>query len=110
MDKQQCQHPNNIGVAQNQIRKITLSSDGSVDKKRASAIRLYEDLVQLLTFKQPLSTKEIRSELYLPKDSLLRALKHLVKLDLVKKICFESHTLYVINGNFNTLIKETLNS
>lgn len=59
-------------------------------------------------YRQPLSTKEIRSELYTPKDSLLRALKTLIRLDLVKKVSFESHTLYVLNGDYNFLIRDTL--
>jgi hypothetical protein len=46
--------------------------------------------------------------LYSPKDNLLRALKSLVQLDLVRKISFETHTLYVLNGEYNSLIKTTL--
>lgn len=96
------------GIAQNKISKVVFYSDYTTAKKRVSAIRLYEELVQLLVFRQPLSTKEIRSELYSPKDNLLRALKSLVQLDLVRKISFETHTLYVLNGEYNSLIKTTL--
>lgn len=96
------------GVAKNKISKVVFYSDYTVNKKRTSAIRLYEELIQLLVFRQPLSTKEIRSELYIPKDNLLRALKSLIQLDLIRKISFETHTLYVLNGDYNLLIKNTL--
>ena len=101
-------HEINCGTAKNKISKIVFYSDYTTDKKRVSAIRLYEELIQLLVFRQPLSTKEIRSELYIPKDNLLRALRFLAQLDLICKISFETHTLYVLNGDYNSLIKTTL--
>jgi hypothetical protein len=39
---------------------------------------------------------------------LLRALRFLAQLDLIRKISFETHTLYVLNGDYNSLIKTTL--
>ena len=95
--------------ARNQIQPFFLSADDYKSKKIIACIKVHTELLHLLNFRQPLSTKELLSEIGYSKQKLLRDLKQLQRHDLVKRISFESHVLYVINGNFNTLIKDTLN-
>jgi len=95
-------------TARNQIQPFFLSADDYKSKKIVACIKTHTELLHLLNFRQPLSTKELLSEIGFSKQKLLRDLKQLQKNDLVKRISFESHILYVINGNFNTLIKQTL--
>lgn len=73
-----------------------------------AAVRRNHELLRLLRFNQPLSTAEIQQEYYIPKDRLQRALRQLTSTELVIKVNFESHVLYVINGTFNALIDTTL--
>jgi transcriptional antiterminator len=95
--------------ARNQIQPFFLSEDDYKSKKIVACIKVHTELLHLLNFRQPLSTKELLSEIGYSKQKLLRDLKQLQRHDLVKRVSFESHVLYVINGNFNTLIKDTLN-
>jgi len=95
-------------IARNQIQPFFVSADDYQSKKINACIRLHAEILHLLNFRQPLSTKELLSEIGYSKQKLLRDLKQLQKNDLVKKISFESHVLYVINGNFNKLIKNIL--
>ena len=73
-----------------------------------AAIRRNHELLRLLRFNEPLSTAEIQQEYYIPKDRLQRELRQLISTELVIKVNFESHVLYVIDGTFNSLIKHTL--
>ena len=105
----QHQPSGNQTVARNQIQPFFVSADDYQSKKINACIKLHTEILHLLNFRQPLSTKELLSEIGFSKQKLLRDLKQLQKNDLVKKISFESHVLYVINGNFNKLIKQILN-
>lgn len=95
-------------TARNQIQPFFLSEDDYKFKKILACIRVHTEVLHLLNFRQPLSTKELLSEIGYSKQKLLRDLKQLQKNNLVKKISFEAHVLYVINGHFNSLIKKTL--
>lgn len=92
----------------NQIQPFFLSAHDYQSKKVLACIRVHAEVLHLLNFRQPLSTKELLSEIGFSKQKLLRDLKQLQKHNLVKKISFEAHVLYVINGDFNSLIKDTL--
>lgn len=98
----------NSTTARNQIQPFFVSADDYKSKKINACIKIHTEILHLLNFRQPLSTKELLSELGFSKQKLLRDLKQLQKNDLIKKISFEAHVLYVINGNFNKLIRETL--
>ena len=104
----QHQPSGNQAAARNQIQPFFVSADDYKSKKINACIKLHAEILHLLNFRQPLSTKELLSEIGFSKQKLLRDLKQLQKNDLVKKISFESHVLYVINGNFNKLIKRIL--
>lgn len=95
-------------IARNKIQPFFVSADDYKFKKVVACVKLHAEILHLLNFRQPLSTKELLSEIGYSKQKLLRDLKQLQKNDLVKKIAFESHVLYVINGDFNKLIKDTL--
>lgn len=73
-----------------------------------AAIRRHDELLRLLIFQQPLSAVELREEFYIPKDRLQRSLRQLMSVNIVIRVDFESHTLYAINGSYNTLIQRTL--
>lgn len=104
----QHQPSGNPTAPRNQIQPFFVSADDYKSKKVNACIKLHAEILHLLNFRQPLSTKELLSEIGFSKQKLLRDLKQLQKNDLVKKISFESHVLYVINGNFNKLIKRIL--
>lgn len=55
-----------------------------------------------------MSTADLVGNLGASKLKILRDLNRLIKYDLIIKISFEHHVLYCINGNFNTLINQTL--
>jgi len=106
---QQSNSQNNSTTARNQIQPFFFSKNDYEFKKIIACIRVHTELLHLLNFRQPLSTKELLSEIGFSKQKLLRDLKQLQKQNLVKKISFEAHVLYVINGDYNTLINRTLN-
>lgn len=108
MGNQQRQAQNHSAIAGNQIQPFFIDSYDYKLKKISACVRFHAELLHLLNFRQPLSTKELLSELGVSKQKLLRDLKQLQKHDLVVKISFESHVLYVINGNFNTIIRSVL--
>jgi transcriptional antiterminator len=95
-------------IAGNQIQPFFVSADDYKSKKVNACIKLHAEILHLLNFRQPLSTKELLSEIGFSRQKLLRDLKQLQKNDLIKRISFEAHVLYVVNGNFNKLIRETL--
>lgn len=108
MASTQHQPSDNPTVIRNQIQPFFVSADDYKSKKIYACVKVHAEIIHLLNFSQPLSTKELLSETGFSKQKLLRDLKQLQKNDLIKKISFESHVLYVINGNFNTLIKRIL--
>lgn len=65
-------------------------------------------MLRLLLFRQPLSTVELVEELNVPKQRVLRGLSRLIEYNIVKRIEFESHVLYCVNGQFNSIIYSVL--
>ncbi len=108
MDYEQREPQNHETNARNKIQLFAFSKDDHQFKKIAACIRFHAELIHLLNFRQPLSTKELLSEIGFSKQKLLRDLKQLQKYGLVIKVSFESHVLYVINGKFNTVIRSVL--
>lgn len=95
-------------TATNKIQPFDITQNDYKFKKIIACINFHSELLHLLNFRQPLSTKEILSEIGVSKQKLHRDLKQLQKNGLLKKISFEAHILYVIEGQFNSLIKSTL--
>lgn len=96
------------GTTENQIQPEFVAQNDHEYKKICACIRHYADLISLLTSDQPLSTADLVGNLGASKLKILRDLNRLIKYDLIIKISFEHHVLYCINGNFNTLINQTL--
>jgi DNA-binding HxlR family transcriptional regulator len=94
--------------AANKIQSFLLATHDHEFKKILACVKFHSELLHLLNFHQPLSTNEFLDEIGVSKQKLLRDLKQLCKYNLVKKISFESHVLYVINGRFNSVIRSTL--
>ena len=105
---QECEPTGSAGNAKNKIQPFGIVKNDHESKKISACIRFHAELLHLLNFRQPLSTKELLSEIGFSKQKLLRDLKQLQKYNVVKKISFESHVLYVINGDINTLIRSVL--
>jgi len=61
-------------------------------------------LIEVLQSEQPVSAVEIAQALGTSKGSILLWLKRLLRLDLIKKIKFEHHVLYCVNGQHQNLI------
>jgi len=94
--------------ARSQIQTFAIAQNDHEFKKIVACVKFHSDLIHLLNFRQPLSTRELLSELGISKQKLLRDLKQLIKYNLVKRISFESNVLYVINGDFNSVVCKTL--
>jgi len=108
MDSQKNLQPINSRAAKRKISKKYLPSNHYELKKIRACISHHSLLLYLLTCRQPLSLKELLDELGTSKKTLLRDLKQLIKYRLIIRINFESHVLYVIDGDFNSLIHSTL--
>lgn len=105
---QECESTGGAADAKNQIQPFAVAKNDHEYKKISACIRFHAELLHLLNFRQPLSAKELLSEIGFSKQKLLRDLKQLQKYNVVKKISFEAHVLYVINGNLNSLIRSVL--
>lgn len=110
MAQQEHVQQNNSTTYRNQILMFTLSKNNYESKKISACINHHASLLYLLTCRQPLSLKEILDELGSSKAKLLRDLKQLIKYELVIRVNFEAHVLYVINGKYNTIIHSVLSS
>ena len=93
-----------------EISQTNFSSNNYELKQIRACITHHSVLLYLLICRQPLSLKELLDELGSSKKKLLRDLKQLRKYRLVIRINFESHVLYVIDADFNSLIHSTLSS
>jgi transcriptional antiterminator len=96
------------GDVKDKIQQIAIAKNDHEFKKIIACVNFHSDLLHLLNFQQPLSTRELLTEIGISKQKLLRDLKQLIKYNLVKRISFESSVLYVINGDFNSVICKTL--
>lgn len=101
-------NPYYLRAAAAKVRAAGVTEIYSTDRQRAAAIRTYEELIRLLQFHQPMSSAEILAELYQPRALLQSTLRNLIRTGLLVKVEFEQHTLYVLNGHYNELIKTTL--
>jgi len=108
MAEPQNQNQNYSRTFEQKVSTKSLPENYTTNSKRMAAIRRNHELLRLLRFNEPLSTAEIQQEYYIPKDRLQRELRQLISTELVIKVNFESHVLYVVNGTFNTLIDTTL--
>ena len=108
MDQASNHNQNDRRTPTEKVSKENLSQNYSTNPQRLAAIHRHHELLRLLSFNQPLSTSEIQKEYYIPKDRLQRSLRQLTALELIIKVNFESHVLYVINSTFNGLINIVL--
>ena len=108
MDQQEHQMQLDSADAGSQIQAFAIAKNDHEFKKIVACVKFHSDLIHLLNFRQPLSTRELLSELGISKQKLLRDLKQLIRYNLVKRISFESNVLYVINGDFNSVVCKTL--
>ena len=93
-----------IGFSVAQIQGIPLLAD---DRKLQKVIT---EMLALLSFRQPMSGKDMRSFLGISKKSLHTSVKRLCKVGVLIKVKFEHHQLYVINGEHTPLVRSCLNS
>jgi len=96
--------------ARSEVRLPAFPTNNYEFKKISACVSHHSALIYLLLCRQPLSLKEILDELGSSKQKLLRDLKQLIKYRLIIRVNFESHVLYVIDGNYNTLIHSILSS
>ncbi|HAW77692.1 MAG TPA: hypothetical protein DCW74_18400 [Alteromonas australica] len=92
------------------IQNLHLALDDKKFQKIFTAITEHTELLALLSFRQPMSCKEIRRDLGFSKRTLHESLKRLTKVGVLIKINFEQHQLYVINGEHTSLIRSCLHS
>ena len=110
MAKQKNVQQNHSNFVREQIQLHNFSPNDHEFKKISACINHHSVLVYLLLCRQPLSLKEILDEIGSSKQKLLRDLKQLIKYKLIVRVNFESHVLYVIDGNYNSLIHSVLTS
>jgi len=108
MANKEHQTSNDTAAVKSKIQPFVIRTNNHEFKKVIACIRFHAELLNLLNFRQPLSTKELLSEIGFSKQKLLRDLKQLQKYNVIKKISFEAHVLYVINGDYNNIIRSTL--
>lgn len=108
MDFQKSKDPSDQAAATCQIQQGSFHTHNHEYKKIRACVTHYADLLYLLTSEQPLSTADLVANLGTSKLKILRDLNRLMKYKIVCRTSFEQHVLYCINGEFNTLICETL--
>ena len=99
-----------IGFSVAQIQGIPLLADDRKLQKVFTAITEHTEMLALLSFRQPMSGKDMRSFLGISKKSLHTSVKRLCKVGVLIKVKFEHHQLYVINGEHTPLVRSCLNS
>ena len=100
--------PQDYGSDLRQVQNFLVSTDNREFQKVATAISEHTELLALLCFQQPLSSKEIRSHLGISKNKFQLAAKRLIKTGVLVQIKFEQHTLYVISSEHTALIESFL--
>ena len=93
-----------------QVQNVHLALNDKKFQKVFTAITQHTELLALLSFRQPMSFKEIKRDLGFSKRTLHESLKRLIKVGVLIKINFEQHQLYVINGEHTSLIRSCLHS
>jgi len=90
-------------VVGNEVLPHNFAKNNHEFKKISACINYHSALIHLLLYDQPLALKEILNELGTSKQTTLRSLKQLIKYNLVIRVKFESHVLYVLNGEHSPL-------
>jgi len=81
----------------------------SKNQKRSKKIQKLRYLIFEVRCLQPAEITQIAEALGQSLNTTRDQLRKLIKLDLVIRVPFEHHTLYGINGHFNTFIDDILN-
>ena len=87
---QECEPTGSAGNAKNKIQPFGIVKNDHESKKISACIRFHAELLHLLNFRQPLSTKELLSEIGFSKQKLLRDLLHHMQLEYLTSI-LEKH-------------------
>ena len=93
---------------QRKVRNAIVSFYNPKDQGRVKAIRSHPQLIIDLKSIQPASISEIAQESGQSISSTRNKLNQLITLDLVKRIRFEHHTLFCLNGSYNLQITSVL--
>ena len=99
---------NNAIRTQREIRNAIVSFYNPKNQSRIKAIRTHPQLILDLKSIHPASISEIAQESGQSKSSTRNKLNQLITLDLVKRIRFEHHTLFCLNGSYNLQIASVL--
>lgn len=91
-----------------EVRTISQQAFNFEYQTLVASIKRHEDLLNVLRFHQPLSSKELLGYLGISKTSLQQQIRALLNRNLVTQTRFEAHTLYCINGRFNPQVFATL--
>lgn len=81
----------------------------TTNKKRNLKVQKLRYLIYELQSMQPAEITEISEALGQSVTTTRSQLKRLQKLDLVNRVEFEAHVLYVVNGPHNKFVKDILN-
>lgn len=100
--------PTDSGTCGNQIQPEVVTPHNYEHKKLCACITHFSDILSLLVSEQPVSAQDLTPLLGFSKPRVLKDLTRLMKYDLVKRVSFEHHVLYCINGEFNSVIFEVL--
>jgi len=87
----------------------TIAKIDSKNQKRSKKIQKLRYLIFEVRCLQPAEITQIAEALGQSLNTTRDQLRKLIKLDLVIRVPFEHHTLYGINGHFNTFIDDILN-
>lgn len=91
-----------------QIQNSVVSFNNFRNQARVSAIKSHSQLIIDLKSIQPASISEIASETGQSASAARYKLNQLMNLDLIKRVRFEHHTLFCINGSYNLQISRVL--
>lgn len=87
----------------------TITEVRSANKKRNLRIQKLRYLIYELQSMQPAEITEVSEALGQSVSTTRSQLKRLQKLDLIKRVEFEAHVLYAVNGHYNKFVKDILN-
>ena len=93
---------------QRQVQNSIVYFDNFRNQARISAIKSHSQLIIDLRSIQPASISEIASESGQSTSAARYKLNQLINLELVKRVRFEHHTLFCINGSYNLQIAGVL--
>ena len=99
---------NHADCPQRKVRNAIVSFYNPKNQGRIKAIRSHPQLIIDLKSIQPASISEIAQESGQSISSTRNKLNQLITLDLVKRIRFEHHTLFCLNGSYNLQITSVL--